>query len=127
MTAHQRSHWLVTVEREGETLVTIESGCLSGKSDFTDAEAQTIRDAAEHLLSFIGSRGLAVFVGALFRCDDGRIVRVSGMPDGTVCRDSRGRVAVRNVATNRLSYLPEGMLKSMPRIDAALRRAGEGA
>lgn len=118
MKAHQRSHWLVTVEREGETLVTIESGCLSGKPDFTDDEAQTIRDAAEHLLSFIGSRGLAVFVGALFRCDDGRIVRVSGMPDGmTVCRDRRGRVAVRNVASNRLSYIHEGMLKSMPRVD----------
>lgn len=56
-----------------------------------------------------------VVVGALFRTDDGRIVRVSGMPDGiTVCRDHRGRVAVRNIATNRLSYFPEGELKSMP-------------
>lgn len=121
------THWSVTVERDGENLVTIEPRCLSGKPDFTEAEAQTIRDAAEHLLAFIGPSRDVVSVGALFRCDDGRIVRVSGMPDGTVCRDSRGRVAVRNVTTNRLSYLPEGMLKSMPRIDAALRRAGEGA
>lgn len=59
----------------------------------------------------------AVVVGEIFRCDDGRLVRVSGMPDGaTLCRDHQGRVAVRNVSTGRLSYLPEGMLKSMPRV-----------
>jgi hypothetical protein len=39
-----------------------------------------------------------------------RTVRVSGMPDGTLCRDGRKRVAVRNVATNRLSYIPERRL-----------------
>lgn len=41
----------------------------------------------------------------------GRSVRVSGMPDGTtVCRDYRKRIAVRNTATNRLSYIPEWRL-----------------
>ena len=39
-----------------------------------------------------------------------RHVRVSQMPDGTVCRDYRERVAVRNFATNRLSYIPEWRL-----------------
>jgi len=47
-------HWSVTVTRNGENLVTIESNCLSGKSEFTDAEAETIRDAARHLKAFIG-------------------------------------------------------------------------
>ena len=41
---------------------------------------------------------------------DGRHVRVSALPDGTICRDYRGRVAVRNFATNRLSYIPEWRL-----------------
>lgn len=39
-----------------------------------------------------------------------RHVRVSAMPDGTICRDHRRRIAVRNVATNRLSYVPEWRL-----------------
>lgn len=42
---------------------------------------------------------------------DSRWLRVSGMPDGeAVCRDHRKRVAVRNVATNRLSYIPDWRL-----------------
>jgi hypothetical protein len=59
-----------------------------------------------------------VRVGDAFRCDGevGRVVRVQGSRDGaTVSRDHRGRIAVRNVATGRLSYLPEQMLLSMPR------------
>lgn len=37
-----------------------------------------------------------------------RSVRVCGMPDGeTLCLDHRGRVAVRNLETNRLSYVPK--------------------
>lgn len=45
-------------------------------------------------------------VGEVITMQD-RALRVSGMPDGmTVCHDSIGRVAVRNVATNRLSYIP---------------------
>ena len=47
-------HWSVTVTRNGENLVTIESNCLSGKPEFTETEAQVIRDAAEHLKAFIG-------------------------------------------------------------------------
>ncbi len=40
-----------------------------------------------------------------------RKVRISSMPDSmTLCRDHRGRIAVRNVATNRLSYIPEWTL-----------------
>ena len=47
-------HWAVTVERNGEQLVTLESNCLSGKPDFTINDEKTIRRAAKHLLSFIG-------------------------------------------------------------------------
>lgn len=46
-----------------------------------------------------------------------RRVKVSGMPGGaTVCRDHRGRVAVRNVETDRLSYLPEWRLRGNRRL-----------
>lgn len=41
---------------------------------------------------------------------DFRRVRVVGNQDGTICRDVRGRIAVRNEATNRLSYIPEWRL-----------------
>jgi len=47
-------HWSVTVEKDGETILTIESNCLSGKSDLTGDDEAVIRNAAEHLLSFVG-------------------------------------------------------------------------
>lgn len=47
-------HWAVTVYRNGEALVVIESNCLSGKAEFSDEDARVIRMAAEHLKSFIG-------------------------------------------------------------------------
>jgi hypothetical protein len=51
-----------------------------------------------------------LIVGEVIRLD-GRWLRVCGMPDGqTVCRDYLKRVAVRNFATNRLSYIPEWRL-----------------
>jgi hypothetical protein len=49
-----KAHWSVNVSMNGESLVTIESNCLSGKPEFTEAEAQVIRDAATHLKAFIG-------------------------------------------------------------------------
>ena len=54
MTHRRGHHWAVTVSMNGESLVTIESNCLSGKPEFTDEEAQVIRDAAAHLKAFIG-------------------------------------------------------------------------
>ena len=54
----ERDHWSVTVSRNGEELVTIESNCLSGKSDLTDEDGDVIRAAAEHLHSFIGPKRL---------------------------------------------------------------------
>lgn len=40
-----------------------------------------------------------------------RRVRVSCMPDGrSLCLDARGRIAVRNILTHRLSYLPASRL-----------------
>jgi hypothetical protein len=46
-------HWAVTVERNGERIVCIESHCLSGR-DLSDEDARVIREAAEHLLAFVG-------------------------------------------------------------------------
>lgn len=46
-------HWSVTVERNGEKVVTIESNCLSGR-DISGEDEATIRTAATHLLAFIG-------------------------------------------------------------------------
>ena len=49
-----RGHSLsVTVARDGETIVTIETNCLSGR-DLTPEDEQSVRDAAWQLLSFIG-------------------------------------------------------------------------
>jgi hypothetical protein len=50
----QVQHWGVDVRVNGETILTIESNCLSGKSNLTDAEDDMIRLAANHLLSFAG-------------------------------------------------------------------------
>ena len=46
--------WYVTVGRWGESLVTIEQRCLSGKADLTDDDAALIRGATKHLQAFIG-------------------------------------------------------------------------
>lgn len=43
----------VTVARNGETIVTIETNCLCGR-DLTPEDEQSIRDAAWQLLAFIG-------------------------------------------------------------------------
>jgi hypothetical protein len=46
-------HFAVSVVRDGECILTIESNCLAGK-DLTQEDEQCIRDCAQHLLSFIG-------------------------------------------------------------------------
>jgi hypothetical protein len=46
-------HWAVTVQADGETVIAIESNCLSGR-ELSDADEAIIRNAAEHLLSFLG-------------------------------------------------------------------------
>lgn len=46
--------WRVEVSKDGELLVSIEDRMLTGKPEFTDEEAQMIRDCAEHLKAFIG-------------------------------------------------------------------------
>ncbi len=46
-------HWSVTVAVDGETVLTIESNCLSGISDI-DQHSETIRTCARHLLGFVG-------------------------------------------------------------------------
>lgn len=52
--APETQHWGVDVRRNGETLVTIESNFLSGKSEFSEVEAEVIRQCADHLHAFIG-------------------------------------------------------------------------
>lgn len=46
--------WAVTVERNGEQVVTLASNCLAGR-DLTPEDEHVVRMAAEHLLSFVGA------------------------------------------------------------------------
>jgi hypothetical protein len=46
-------HWAVTVWRNGEEIVTIETNCLSGR-EISDEDEKVIGIAARHLLGFIG-------------------------------------------------------------------------
>jgi hypothetical protein len=48
-----RDGWAVHVEVDGERILSIESECLSGVPDI-DRYADTVRNCAQHLLSFIG-------------------------------------------------------------------------
>lgn len=48
-----QDHWSVTVRRNGEEIVTIESNMLSGRELSSEDEA-VIRQAAEHLMAFVG-------------------------------------------------------------------------
>lgn len=54
--------WAVTVERNGDPLVTLSSNGYGGKADLSEADQQTIRTAGEHLLSFVG-KSAALGVG----------------------------------------------------------------
>ena len=51
----ERDYWSVTVTRDGESLVTIDSMMLSGKANLSEEELETIRQAARHLLGFAGN------------------------------------------------------------------------
>jgi hypothetical protein len=51
--ADKRTTWAVTVERDGEPIVTIASNHLSGR-ELTPDDEETIRTAARSLLSFVG-------------------------------------------------------------------------
>lgn len=51
--AETTQHWSVTVERNGENIVTIESNYLSGRK-ISPEDEKVIRNCAHHLLSFIG-------------------------------------------------------------------------
>jgi hypothetical protein len=46
-------HWAVTVSRNGEEIVTIESNCLSGRK-ISEEDEKIIRMAANHLNGFVG-------------------------------------------------------------------------
>ena len=47
-------HWSVTVTRNGEDLITIESNSLCGKAELTPEDEEVIRAAGMHLLAFVG-------------------------------------------------------------------------
>lgn len=49
-----REGYSVTVSKWGEPIITIERSMLSGAPEFSTEDAAAIRDAAEHLLAFIG-------------------------------------------------------------------------
>ena len=49
-------HWAVEVRVNHETVLTIESNSLCGKSELTEKDEETIRLCAEHLLSFVGRK-----------------------------------------------------------------------
>ena len=53
-TERHGEHWSVSVSVNGEEILTIAHNFLSGKTEFTNAEAQCIRDCARHLEAFIG-------------------------------------------------------------------------
>jgi hypothetical protein len=48
-----KDHWSVTVKRNGECVLTIESNCLSGRELSAD-DVDCIEHAARNLLAFIG-------------------------------------------------------------------------
>lgn len=52
-TTEETQHWGVTVSRNGDEIVTIESNCLSGREISAEDEI-VIRRAANHPLAFIG-------------------------------------------------------------------------
>jgi len=49
----KRQHWAVSVAVDGESILTIESNCLSGVENI-EAYADDIRHCAHHLIAFIG-------------------------------------------------------------------------
>jgi hypothetical protein len=54
MKAREPDHWAVTIWRNGEEVITIETACLSGRVIITPADEEVIRIAARNLLEFIG-------------------------------------------------------------------------
>ena len=54
-------HWAVRIDINGENVLNIESGCLSGIDDITEYR-QTILNCAEHLKSFIGTENTPFFM-----------------------------------------------------------------
>ena len=48
-------HWGVDVRVNGAQVLTIESNCVYGKQ-LTDDEEEVIREAARHLLAFVGEQ-----------------------------------------------------------------------
>lgn len=56
--------WAVTVERNGEQVVTIASNCLSGR-DLSADDERIIETAARHLLAFLGHSELITIVNSV--------------------------------------------------------------
>jgi hypothetical protein len=52
--ATMRKGYSVTVSKHGEPILTIEREMLGGKAELSAEDEEAIRDAGEHLLSFIG-------------------------------------------------------------------------
>lgn len=64
-----RAGYAVTVFKDGEAILTIEREMLAGKSELSPDDEDAIRDAGEHLRSFVGPEICSV-CGARRKCDD---------------------------------------------------------
>jgi hypothetical protein len=47
--------WRVEVYANGDKILNIEHGCLSGKERFSEAEEELVRECGRHLLGFVGA------------------------------------------------------------------------
>jgi hypothetical protein len=72
-----RPHWAVTVSRNGEQIVTIESNCLSGR-DISSKDEATIEDCARHLLAFIGKEFAPPGAGSALPPDP-KLLEIAGL------------------------------------------------
>lgn len=46
--------WAVTVDRDGDNILTIATSMVSGKPDLDEVDRETIRHCAQHLRAFVG-------------------------------------------------------------------------
>lgn len=93
-----KGSWAVTVERNGEQVVTLESNCLSGR-DLSPDDEHVIETAARHLLAFIGHSAQPLAASL-----DEETPRPKGAVMGTVLVDYYDAECVRCGWKHRVMY-----------------------
>lgn len=69
METAMREGYSVTVSRWGEPILTMERAMLSGQPAFSPEDEEAIRDAGDHLKSFIGEGSQRCFLcGGVHQC-----------------------------------------------------------